>query len=298
MALPEEKDASTQPSAVPKSRALVVLPFENRSTDEEQEQSSDGRTKETGNRFIAPVLKSPITLATWKIALPLTAVVLLAATAVGGLLWRARQSRRLTEKDTIVLADFTNTTGDPVFDDTLKQGLRVQLEQSPFLNILSDPKVSEELRLMGRPKDERLTPAVAHDLCQRLGSKAVLAGTISSLGAHYVIGLNAWNCQSGDTFGNEQVEADRREHVLKALGESATNMRKKLGESLASIQKYDAPLEQVTTASLEALKAYSLGVKSRSAKGDTPAIPFFRRAVELDPEFAMATAVWGRITAI
>jgi len=146
---------------------------------------------------------------------------------------------------------------------------------------------------MGHAEDERLTPVVARDLCQRVGSKAVLAGTISSIGTHYVIGLSAWNCRSGDTLAYEQVEADSREHVLKALGESARNMRRKLGESLASIQKYDAPLEQVTTTSLEALKAYSLGIKSRSTMGDTPAIPFFRRAVELDPKFAMAYSRLG-----
>jgi hypothetical protein len=173
------------------------------------------------------------------------------------LFWRARQSRRLTEKDTIVLADFANNSGDPVFDDTMKQGLRVQLEQSPFLNILSDQKVNEELRLMGRLKEERLTQGVAREVCQRAGSKAVLSGSISGLGTHYVIGLSASSCDTGDALGNEQVEADSREHVLKALGESATNMRKKLGESLATIQKYDAPVE-ATTPSLEALKAYSL----------------------------------------
>jgi len=206
--------------------------------------------------------------------------------------WRTWQGHRLTEKDTIVLADFTNTTGDPVFDDTLKQGLRVQLEQSPFLNILSEQKASEQLSLMERSEEERLRQDVARELCQRVGGKAVLAGSIASLGTHYVIWLNAFNCHTGDGLGGEQVEADAREHVLRALGDAATKIRKKLGESLVTIQKYDAPVEQATTSSLEALQAYSLGLKIWFAKGVDDSIPFFQRAVELDPEFAMA---YGRL---
>ena len=216
-------------------------------------------------------------------------VVVLAAGIAGGLLWRPRQARRLTEKDTIVLADFANSTGDPVFDDALKQGLRVQLEQSPFLNILSDQKVSDVLQMMKRSKDERLTQEVTREVCQRAGSNAFLSGSISRIGTHYVIGLKALDCHSGDGLATEQVEVDSREHVLKALGESATRMRKKLGESLTSIQRYDAPVE-ATTPSLEALKAYSLGMKTWSAKGVTASLPFFQRAVELDPQFAMAHA--------
>ena len=154
-----------------------------------------------------------------------------------------------------MLADFANSTGDAVFDDTLKQGLRVQLEQSPFLNILSDERVTEQLTLMERPKDERLTKQLARDLCQRVGSKAVLAGSIASLGTHYVLGLSAFNCHTGDVLKSEQVEADSREHVLRALGDAATKMREKLGESLLTIQGYDAPVEQATTSSLEALQA-------------------------------------------
>src|SRR5438552_10281668 len=196
-----------------------------------------------GYRFIAPVTsidrKEPTAAASataaapthkWKVVVLVMAVVLAAAVA-GGLFWRSRQARRLTEKDTIVLADFANSTGDPVFDDTLKQGLRVQLEQSPFLNILADERVSEQLPLMGRPKDERLTKQLARDLCQRVGSKAVLAGSIASLGTHYVLGLSAFNCYTGDALTSEQVEADSREHVLSALGDSAKRMRENLGES-------------------------------------------------------------------
>ena len=222
------------------------------------------------------------------------ALVVLVGAVAGELLWRSRQTRRLTDKDTIVLADFTNTTGDPVFDDTLKQGLRVELEQSPFLDILSDQKVGKELGLMGRAKDERLTREVALEVCQRTGSKATLVGSISSLGTHYVVGLNVLNCQTDEEMGSAQVESDSREHVLKALSESATKMRKRLGESLATIQRYDAPVD-VTTHSLEALQAYSLGMKTWFAKGDTPSLPFFQRAVELDPRFSMAYARLGMV---
>jgi len=227
----------------------------------------------------------------WKIAV--LVAVMVAALVGGGLYWRSRRARQLTEKDTIVLADFANTTGDPVFDDALKQGLRVQLEQSPFLNILSDEKVSEQLPLMGRQKGDRLTKDLARDLCQRLGNQAVLAGSISNLGSHYVIGLNALNCRSGDPLAREQVEADSRERVLTSLGESVKKMREKLGESLASVQKYDAPIEQATTPSLEALQVHSLGLRTWYTKGGSAAIPFFQRAVELDPNFAMAYARLG-----
>jgi serine/threonine protein kinase/Tfp pilus assembly protein PilF len=235
----------------------------------------------------AAVLISPATLR-WKIIAP--AVVILAALIGGLLYWRSHRAPALTEKDSVVLADFANTTGEAVFDDTLKQALRVQLEQSPFLNVLSEQKVGEQLRLMGRPKDERLTQDVAREICQRTGSKAVLTGSISPLGSHYAIGLNALSCHTGDTLGSQQVEADSREHVLKVLGESATKMREKLGESLASVQKYDAPVEQASTSSLEALQSYSLGIKAKYTKGDQPSIPFYKRAIELDPNFAMAYA--------
>jgi eukaryotic-like serine/threonine-protein kinase len=250
-----------------------------------------------GYRFLASVSsdhqrKSTVAAAKWKIAVPVAMVALVAATAVSGLLWRMRQARRLSEKDTIVLADFTNTTGDPVFDDTLKQGLRVQLEQSPFLNILSDERVSEELRLMGRSDDDHLTKGMAREVCQRVGSKAILSGLISRLGTHYVVGLNAVSCETGDALASEQVEVNSRESVIRGLGQSATKIREKLGESLASIQKYDAPPEQATTPSLEAFKAYSLGLRIWSSKGANASIPFFRRAVELDPNFAMA---YGRL---
>jgi tetratricopeptide (TPR) repeat protein len=192
-----------------------------------------------------------------------------------------------------VLADFDNATGEPVFDETLKQAFRVQLEQSPFLNVLSDQKVSQELKFMGRSKDTRLTTELAREVCQRSQSKAVLTGSIASLGQHYAIGLEAVDCQSGDSLGGQQAEAASREEVLKALGAASTRLRKQLGESLASVQKYDTPVEQATTSSLEALQAYSAGIKAHNQKGEEVAIPFFKRAIELDPNFAMAYARLG-----
>ena len=213
----------------------------------------------------------------------------------GGLYFRSRSDRaRLTEKDTIVLAEFTNTTGDPVFDGTLRQGLSSQLEQSPFLNLLSDQRVAQTLALMAQPKDARLTRELAREVCQRTASAASIEGSISSLGSQYVVGLKAVNCRSGDVLANEQATASGKEQVLKALGEAATKMREKLGESLASVQKYDAPAENVTTPSLEALQAYSLGYQAQIVKNDNAAaIPLFQRAISLDPNFAMAYARLG-----
>ena len=176
---------------------------------------------------------------------------------------RISKATRLTEKDTIVLADFANSTGDAVFDDTLKTALNVSLRQSPFLNVLSDSEVAKTLQLMTRPASTKLTPEVARELCQRAGSKAYIAGSIGSLGSEYVLGLKAVNCQSGDTLAQEQVTAASKEKVLDALGEAASKLRGELGESLATVQKFDVPLEQATTSSLEALKAYSLGTKGR-----------------------------------
>ncbi len=192
-----------------------------------------------------------------------------------------------------MLADFTNTIGEAVFDDTLKQALRVQLEQSPFLHVLSDQQVKQQLRLMGRSSSERLTQDVARDLCQRASSKALLAGSIAGLGSHYAIGLNAVDCQTGDSLGSEQVEADSQEQVLKALGQAVTKMREKLGESLATIRKYDTPVEQATTPSLEALKAYSTAWNLHIGGKERESIPFFKHAIELDPNFAVAYAVLG-----
>ena len=226
----------------------------------------------------------------WKIAIP---VLLAAVLVAGGLYYRAHQAKLLTDKDSIVLSDFTNTTGDSVFDDTLKQGLSVQLEQSPFLNLVSERRVNDTLRLMGRAAGDRLTPEVTREVCQRTNSKAMLAGSIAGLGSQYVIGLKAVNCDTGDVLAEAQEQAAGKEVVLKALDAAAVRLRSKLGESLSSVQKYATPVEEATTPSLEALKAYSLGLKTAYAKGITAARPFFQRAVDLDPSFAMANDLMG-----
>jgi serine/threonine protein kinase/Tfp pilus assembly protein PilF len=225
----------------------------------------------------------------WRIIVP-AAVLLVAAAALiaGGLYYRSHQANRLTDKDTVVLADFANSTGDPVFDDTLKQALGVQLEQSPFLNVLPERKVAGTLRLMGREPGARLTEELARDLCQRTGSKAVLAGSIASFGTQYVISLQATDCSTGNSLAKEQAEAASKEQVLMALGKGAGDLRGRLGESLSSVQKFGTPVDEATTPSLEALKAYSLGRRTSLVKGDAAALPFFKRAVELDPKFAMA----------
>ena len=229
----------------------------------------------------------------WKVLVP-TAMVAVAALIGGGLYFRSRLATPLTEKDRIVLADFDNKTGDAVFDDALKQALAVQLAQSPFLNILSDRKVEETLHLMGRASNERITRDIARELCIRTGSKAFLAGSISNLGGQYVVGVDAIGCSSGDTLAKEQEEAATKQDVLKALGKAASSLRGKLGESLATIQKFDVPVE-ATTPSLEALKAFSMGITTFRAKGNAEAIPFYKRAIELDPNFAVAYASLGLV---
>ena len=227
----------------------------------------------------------------WKILIPAAGLVI-AGLIGGGLYFRSRLVTPLTEKDTIVLADFDNSTGDTVFDGTLKQALSVELGQSPFLNILSDRKAGETLRLMGRSPTEHVTQEVAKELCVRTGSKAILEGSISSLGSQYVVVLEAVACNTGDTLAKEQTEANSKEGVLKALSIAASNLRTKLGESLASVQKFDVPVE-ATTASLEALKAFSMGIATFRRKGAAEAIPFYKRALELDPNFAVAHASLG-----
>ena len=212
---------------------------------------------------------------------------------VGAWLYFARKAQALTEKDTIVLSDFTNSTGDAIFDDTLKTALNVSLRQSPFLNVLSDSEVAKTLQQMTRPADTKLTPGVARELCQRAGSKAYLAGTIGSLGSEYVLGLKAVNCRSGDTLAEEQVTAASKEKVLDTLGQAVSKLRGELGESLATVQKLDVPLEQATTSSLEALQAYSLGGKAYNETGPAAALSYHQRAVQLDPNFAMGYAAVG-----
>ena len=221
------------------------------------------------------------------VAIAGTAMVVVAA-AVGSWLYFPRRAHALTEKDTIVLADFVNSTGDAVFDDTLKQALAVDLGQSPFLNIVSEEKVGQTLRQMTHSPNERLTRGLAREVCQRAGSKAYLAGSIAVLGTQYVVGLEALNCSNGDVLAREQATAAGKEQVLTAVGHAAAKLRNEVGESLSSVQRFDVPLEQATTNSLEALKAYTLGAKTSLEKGDVEAIPFDKRAIELDPNFAMA----------
>jgi serine/threonine protein kinase/Flp pilus assembly protein TadD len=220
------------------------------------------------------------------------AVALLVAAVLGGYP-RLRRPVKLTEKDTIVLAKFVNNTGDPVFDDALQQALAVDLGQSPFLNILSDARVRETLRQMTRSPNEPLTKDLTREVCQRAGGKSYLAGSIATLGTQYVINLDALSCESGDTLAREQVTADGEERVLPALGQAAAKLRNELGESLSSVQKFDVPLVQATTNSLEALKAHSVALRIGNERGDAEAIPFEKHAIELDPRFAEAYGALG-----
>jgi serine/threonine protein kinase/tetratricopeptide (TPR) repeat protein len=226
----------------------------------------------------------------WKIALPVAALIIAIA---AGAFFYTRRSASLTEKDSILLADFVNTTGDAVFDGTLKQALAVQLEQSPYLNVLPQSRIQTALRLMGRSPDERVTNDVAREICVRDGVKAMLTGSISALGSHYVIDLNAVNAQTGDSLARAQVESESKEQVLKSLDKAASDLRQKLGESIGSVQKFATPLEQATTSSLEALQAFTLGQAEHSKLEDEKAVPHLKRAIELDPNFAMAHATLG-----
>ncbi len=230
----------------------------------------------------------------WKVLVP-AAVVLVAVAITGAFYFRSRHAtQRLTEKDTIVLADFTNRTGDAIFDDTLKTALNVSLRQSPFLNVPSESEVTKTLQQMTRPVDTKLTPEVARELCQRLSSKAYIAGAISSLGSKYVLELKAVNCQNGDTLAEDQVTAPSKEKVLDALGEAASKLRSELGESLATVQKFDVPLSEATTSSLDALKQLSLGQR-HWRKGHTATLPYLQRAIELDPNCALCFRELGEV---
>jgi serine/threonine protein kinase/tetratricopeptide (TPR) repeat protein len=223
------------------------------------------------------------------------AAALVAAIAGAALILNSRRAPALTERDSIVLADFANATGEPVFDGTLRQSLAVQIEQSPYLHVVPDPQVRKGLRLMGRTADERLTNDLAREVCERAGVKAMLAGSIASLGKNYVIDLEATNCRTGDSLAHEQREADSREKVLQAVGQAASALRVKLGESLASIHKFDTPPDDATTSSLEALKAFSLGEEQRAKVGDAGSVAFYKKAIELDPNFALAHARLGAV---
>ncbi len=221
------------------------------------------------------------------------ATIVVIGLAVAGWLFFSRKAHALTDKDTIVLADFTNSTGDAVFDGTLRQGLSVQLEQSPFLSIISDQQIQQTLQMMGQPADTKLTPTIARELCQRTVSAAVLDGSIAQIGTQYLLTVKAVNCASGESLASTEAQATDKNQVLDALGKTASEIRSKLGESLSTVQKFDTPLEQATTPSLEALKAFSSGFQVHTTAGDAAAIPFYKQAIELDPKFALAYAWLG-----
>jgi DNA-binding winged helix-turn-helix (wHTH) protein/tetratricopeptide (TPR) repeat protein len=256
-----------------------------------------------GYRFIAPVtgvdgttrgtvsgVSAAAPRSSRKIAL-MVGIVMLAAAIAGGLFWRARQARHLTEKDTIVLGDFANSTGDAVFDGTLREGLSVQLYQSPFLSLVSEEGIHQTLRMMGQPANARLSPEITREVCQRTSSAAALDGSIALIGTRFNLILKAVNCASGDLLASTESQANDKTHVLDALGKAASEMRRKLGESLSTVKKYNTPLEQATTPSLEALQAYNFGQAVFANGENAAAVSFFQRAAQLDPSFAMA--YWG-----
>ena len=226
----------------------------------------------------------------WALA---SALVLIAIVAVPIALHFFHNRKVLRETDTVVLADFANSTGDPVFDETLRQGTAIQLQQSPFLNLISEERIQQLLGLMGKPVQTGLTPEIAHEICERTASAAVLDGSIARLGTQYVLGLRAKDCRSGKVLAEEQIQAARKENVLNALSQIAGRFRTHLGESLATVEKHNTPLAEATTPSLEALKAYSAGLKVLAANGEAPAVPFFQRAIEIDPQFATAYVTLG-----
>ena len=251
---------------------------------------SSGRRKpaSASARSAAAANTAPVERRSSKLRLGIAAILAILALSGGIYLWHARASAKLTEKDTVVLADFSNSTGDSVFDDTLKQALAVNLDQSPFLNIVSDDKVQQTLQMMGQQSAQHISNDLAREICQRASAKAAIDGSISGLGSQYVISLKAINCATGDALARQQAEASSKERVLAALGEAASKLRGDLGESLSSVKKYDVPLVEATTTSLEALKTYSMGRRVSREKGTSEGIPFFKHAVEQDPNFAMA----------
>lgn len=259
-----------------------------------------------GYRFVAPVVWSPEldepVPAKQPVRNPLhlwyAAALIVTFVAIGGFwLYRRAAAPKITSQDTIVLADFVNTTGDPTFDDALNTALRVSLEQSPFFKVLSDSAIARTLQQMTRPAGTPLTTDVTRELCQRAGSKAYLAGSIHALGSRYVLGLKAVNCRTGDSLAEEQSLATSKEKVLDALGQAASKIRSELGESLASVQKFDVPLALATTNSLEALKLYSLGIRTFDEKGPPDSLPYFQRVVQIDPNFAAAYRLQGLVYA-
>jgi tetratricopeptide (TPR) repeat protein len=257
--------------------------------------SPESRQTSSKNRAVAPVPAAVTEQAAsrrWKVLVPV-ALVMIALLVAGGLFYRSHKTQALTEKDAILLSDFTNTTADPVFDSTLKKALAVSLGQSPYLNVVPDSKVQQTLKLMGKPPEIRITSDIGREICQRAHIKAMLSGAIAPLGSEYVITLEAINAATGDLLAQVQEQATRKEQVLNALGLGADKLRSKLGESLASVQKFDKPLQEVTTSSLEALKAFTQADELRERGDALPPVALYQRAIELDPNFAMAYARLG-----
>ena len=284
----------TDADGVPAARSEAVAVAQQSSSQPSVPQATPFSASAPTSTTAISSLTSTARLKKFRNILLLSGAVLLAtALIVGGLFWRGRGSKPLTDKDTIVLADFANDTGDAVFDGTLKTALSVALGQSPFLSLLSDDKVRATLKLMNRPANTPLTPEVTREVCERAQSKAYVAGSIATLGTQYAVGLKAVNCQSGDTLAEDQVTAASKEKVLSAIDNAAFRLRGEMGESLATVQKFDVPLAQATTSSLEALKAFSLGSKAMGESGVSSALTYNQQAIELDPNFAMAYGAVG-----
>jgi DNA-binding winged helix-turn-helix (wHTH) protein/tetratricopeptide (TPR) repeat protein len=285
-------DSAEQPrfiETIPRTGYRFIGPVIEPAAEEngkEREEDSTGvaKTEETGT---GTVLRKR-----WRVVV--AAAVIAPALVLAGYL-HFRRAPKLTNKDTIVLADFANTTGDPVFDDTLRQGLVVQLEQSPFLNLISDDRIQQVLKLMAKPADARLTPEVTREICERTASAAVLDGSVANLGSQYVLTLRAKDCRTGDILDEEQAQAAKKEDVLNALSQIASRFRTRVGESLATVKSHDKPLAEATTPSLEALKAYSEGWQVSFSSGSAASVPFFKRAIEIDPKFPSAYAALGRM---
>jgi serine/threonine protein kinase/Flp pilus assembly protein TadD len=290
---PSSKSQRAASAAALKTATSVKIAVRSSSSKTAAARTVDDEVEEIGE--FEEAQEEPSKKFPWKILV--AALVVLTLAIGGGVYWffGSRGTGKLTNRDTVVLADFANSTQDTVFDDTLKQALAIQLGQSPFLNVLSDQKVAATLKMMNKPPTEQLTQDVAREVCVRTDSRAVLAGSIVSVGSQYLIGLKAVDCQSGEVLANADAQAENRDRVLKALGQAGDNLREKLGESLASVERFSKPVEQATTSSLQALKAFTDGRRTSREKGESAALPFYKRALELDPNFAQAYASLGSV---